>query len=89
MAVMHWQMRERILQKSLQQLRKDTMKSLDQIEEKIINNPNLSEEKKIKMLMENEKQREVVKGWFQEVIKELEEEKLERNVEKNDKYQRR
>lgn len=68
---------------------KDTMKSLDQIEEKIINNPNLSEEKKIKMLMENEKQREVVKGWFQEVIKELEEEKLERNVEKNDKYQRR
>ena len=68
---------------------KDTMKSLDQIEEKIINNPNLSEEKKIKMLMENEKQREVVKGWFQEVIKELEEEKLERNLEKNDKYQRR
>ena len=68
---------------------KDTMKSLDQIEEKIINNPNLSEEKKIKMLMENEKQREVVKGWFQEVIKELEEEKLERDVEKNDKYQRR
>lgn len=68
---------------------KDTMKSLDQIEEKIINNPNLSEEKKIKMLMENEKQREVVKGWFQEVIKELEEEKLEREVEKNDKYQRR
>lgn len=65
------------------------MKSLDQIEEKIINNPNLSEEKKIKMLMENEKQREVVKGWFQEVIKELEEEKLEREVEKNDKYQRR
>ena len=68
---------------------KDTMKSLDQIEEKIINNPNLSEEKKIKMLMENEKQREVVKGWFQEVIKELEEEKLERKLEKNDKYQRR
>ena len=68
---------------------KDTMKSLEQIEKKIINNPNLSEEKKIKMLMENEKQREVVKGWFQEVIKELEEEKLERNVEKNDKYQRR
>ena len=68
---------------------KDTMKSLDQIEEKIKNNPNLSEEKKIKMLMENEKQREVVKGWFQEVIKELEAEKLEREVEKNDKYQRR
>lgn len=68
---------------------KDTMKSLDQIEEKIKNNPNLSEERKLQMLKENEKQREVVKGWFQGVIKELEDEKLEMEGRKNDKYQRR